>query len=259
MRVENNIDLKLAEAECVARQIINEFGICSPEHIRVHDIAFAKGATVLEKPVAGAAASLVTLKDKAVIRIPPNENEERQRFSIAHELGHLVMNHVTSIQKVCTDTDMLNWYQSSLETQANFFASELLLPTQLVAPSCDIGTVNFDIVKEIAKNFRTSLTATAIKFVRLCPEPCAIVYSTNGLIKWFYKSSEWWPFIKPGQLLDKRTLAYDFFADRTMESEAQEVEADAWIEDTDLDEVFEHSFSSPQYGFVLSLLWIKPQ
>lgn len=258
MRAENNINLKLAEAECVARQIINEFGICSPEHIRVHDIAFAKGATVLEKPVVGAAASLVTLKGKAVIRIPPNDNEERQRFSIAHELGHLIMDHVTSIQKVCTDTDMLNWYQSSVETQANFFASELLLPAQLVTPRCDVEIVNFDVAKEIAKNFRTSLTATVIKFVRLCPERCAVVYSTNGVIKWCYKSHDWWPFIRVGQKLDGRTLAYDFFAGRAMESDPQEVDADAWVESTKIDELVEHSVASAQYGFVLSLLWIKP-
>jgi hypothetical protein len=258
MRPQNNIDLKLVEAEYAARQVINEFGICSPEHIRVRDIAVAKGARVLEEPVPGATASLVTLGEQAIVRVSPESNEERKRFSIAHELGHLVMNHVTSIQKICTDADMLNWYQSSQETQANFFASELILPTQLVTPRCDVGIVNFDVVKEIAKDFRTSLTATAIKFVRLCPERCAVVYSTNGVIKWCYKSPDWWPFIRVGQELDGRTLAYDFFAGRAMESDPQEVDADAWVESTGIYELVEHSVASVQYDFVLSLLWIKP-
>ncbi|WYD79617.1 MAG: hypothetical protein V8K32_09900 [Candidatus Electrothrix gigas] len=144
--------------------------------------------------------------------------------------------------------------QSSLETQANFFASELILPAQLVAPYSDAGEVSFDLIKEIAKKFRASLTATAIKFVRLCPEPCAIVYSTNG-----NKSNEWWPFIRSGQQLDERTLAHDFFAGHDIDSEAQEVDADAWVEDMKLHEVVEHSVGSSQYGFVLSLLWIKPE
>ncbi len=258
MAARNNLDLKLMAAEHVASQIINEFGICSPEHIRIRDIAYAKGATVIEKPVAGATASLVTLGEQAVIRISPKDSPERKRFSIAHELGHLMMNHVESIQKICTDADMLNWYQSSVETQANFFASELILPDQLITPYCDVGVVNFDVIKEIAKEFRTSLTATAIKFVRLCPERCAVVYSTNGVIKWCYKSPDWWPFIRAGQELDGRTLAYDFFVGRDMESESQAVDADAWIESMELDEVVEHSVASTRYGFVLSLLWIKP-
>ncbi|MCI5227722.1 MAG: hypothetical protein D3918_13945, partial [Candidatus Electrothrix sp. AX2] len=66
MRAINKIDFKLLEAEHAAQRVIDEFGICSPEHIRVRDIAVAKGATVIEKPVPGAAAGLVTLGEQAV-------------------------------------------------------------------------------------------------------------------------------------------------------------------------------------------------
>ena len=258
MTMENDVDFRLITAERTAANLINEFGICSPEHISVRDIAFAKGALVVEERVTGAAASIVKLGDHATIRIPPGDSQERKRFSIAHELGHLLMNHVESIQKVCTDEDMLNWYQSSQETQANFFASELILPTMLVSQRCDVGTVSIDAIKTIAKDFRSSLTATAIKFVRLCPEKCAVVYSANGKIKWFYKSSDWWPFIRRDRKLDKRTLAYDFFAGEAMESEPQEVDDDAWIESKGIDEIVEHSVASAQYGFVLSILWLRP-
>ena len=258
MTMGNDVDFRLITAESTAANLIDEFGICSPEHISVRDIAFAKGALVVEERVTGAAASIVKLGEHATIRIPPGDSQERKRFSIAHELGHLLMNHVESIQKVCTDEDMLNWYQSSQETQANFFASELILPTMLVSQRCDVETVNIDAIKAIAKDFRASLTATAIKFVRLCPEKCAVVYSANGEIKWFYKSPDWWPFIRRNQKLDNRTLAYDFFADEAMESEPQGVDADAWIENRGIDEIVEHSVASAQFGFVLSILWIRP-
>ena len=183
---------------------------------------------------------------------------ERKRFSIAHELGHLLMGHIVSIKKVCSDADMMDWYQSSQETQANFFAGELILPTKLVSSRCDIGNISFEPIKQIAKDFRASLTATAIKFVRLCPEKCAIVYSDQGKVRWFYKSPDWWPFIRKGGKLDKRTLAHDFFKGEPMEPDPIEVDADAWFESRGLDEVVEHSIASSRYGFVLSLLWIKP-
>ena len=255
--IVSDIDFKLIEAERLASGIIEEFGICSPEHIRVEDIAFAKGAMVVEQKITRAAASIVKAGSRATIRIPPTDTPERKRFSIAHELGHLLMGHITSIQRVCRDTDMMNWYQSSQETQANFFASELILPTSLVSRRCDIGDISFDPVRQIAKDFQASLTATAIKFVRLCPEKCAVVCSAKGKIKWFYKSPDWWPFIHRDQKLDKRTLAYDFFIGEPMEKDPVEVDADAWVHSSGAEEIVEHSIGSRQYGFVLSILWIK--
>lgn len=254
----NEIDLKLLNAEHLASNTIEQFGICSPEHIRVRDIAFALGATVIEQKISQAAASIVRVGNHATIRISPTDNQERKRFSIAHELGHLVMNHVESIQKVCSDEDMMNWYQSSQETQANFFASELILPKKLVERRCDVAEVNFEPIIQIAKDFRSSLTATAIKFVRLCPEKCALVFSSKGKVQWFYKSPDWWPFIRRDKKLDKRTLAYDFFISEPMEKEPVEIDADAWIESSGINEIVEHSIGSPHHGFVLSILWIRP-
>jgi Zn-dependent peptidase ImmA (M78 family) len=254
----NDVDFKLIEAERLAAKTLDEFGVCSPEHIRIRDIALAKGAIVVEQRLKRAAASIVTAGNHATIRVSPNDMPERKRFSIAHELGHLLMGHIESIQKVCSDDDMMNWYQSDQETQANFFASELILPSKLLSRRCDIGNISFEPIKQIAMDFRASLTATAIKFVRLCPEKCAVVYSTKGKIKWFYKSPDWWPFLHKDRELDKRTLAYDFFIGEPMELEPVEIDADAWVESRGLDEIVEHSIASSQYGFVLSILWIKP-
>lgn len=253
----SDIDFSLVKAERLASATIEEFGICSPEHIRIRDIAFAKGAMVVEQKLKRAAASIVKAGSYATIRISQTDTMEKKRFSIAHELGHLLMGHVVSIKKVCSDDDMMNWYQNSQETQANFFASELILPKKLVSSRCDIGNINFEPIKQIAKDFRASLTATAIKFVRLCPEKCAIIYSALGKVRWFYKSPDWWLFIHKDKKLDKRTLAYDFFAGEPMEADPVEVDADAWVESRGLDEIVEHSIASQQYGFVLSLLWIK--
>ena len=89
-----------------------------------------------------------------------------------------------------------------------------------------MAEVNFGPIRKIANDFRASLTATAIKFVRLCPEKCAVVFSSRGKVQWFYKSPDWWPFIRKGKKLDQRTLAFDFFNGEPTEKEPVEIDAD---------------------------------
>lgn len=249
---------KLLQAEKSASEIIENYGISSPEHLRVRDIAFDLGATVIEEPIRMAAASIVRIGDKATIRVRPSDMPERKRFSIAHEMGHFKMGHIQSIQRICSNKDMMSWHKTSQETEANFFASELILPKKLVVKRCDVASVNFEPIREIAKDFRSSLTATAIKFVRLCPEKCAVVYSQQGKILWYYKSDDWWPYIPKYVPLDRRTIAYDFFQGEQIPDEPIEVDADAWAGARGLEEIVEHSIGSANYGFVLSILWIKP-
>lgn len=251
------LDPKLRTAEMAATRIIDEYGISHPDEIRLEDIAYDKGADIVEGDLKGAAASLVVVGKNATIRVPPNESPERRRFSIAHEFAHFSLEHVHSLQKICSEENMMSWYQNTQETQANFFAGELLLPTALVKKRCDVKAVTFEPIIQLAKDFKVSLTATAIRFVRFCPEKCAVVFSQNNRISWSYQSEDWWPYIERGRVLDKWSLAYDFFAGKEMSEEPEDVRASAWIDTRGVDELVEHSIGSKKYGFVLSLLWIE--
>ncbi|MEE9914013.1 MAG: ImmA/IrrE family metallo-endopeptidase [Deltaproteobacteria bacterium] len=253
-----NLKLKTRIAEQKASEIIKEFGIYHPSHIRLHDIAFALGVQIKEGSLRGAAARLIRIGNRAVIRIPQTEtNAPRRRFSIAHELGHFVLAHEgMALEIVCTEKDMMNWYDMDKETEANYFASELLMPEVLVKQRCDVKEVSFEPVKKIATDFDTSLTSAAIRFVKFCPEPCALICSEDAKIKWFVKSEEWWPFIRKGQKLDKRTLAIEYFIGQEIPDEGQEMNADVWLDDPKVSNIFEHSFAMKQYGLVLTLLWI---
>ncbi len=257
--MKNDLNLNLMHAEQEASKIIEKYGISSSEHIRLNDIAFDLGVTILEGSLKGAAASLVKIGKYATIRVS-NDNfyEYRNRFSIAHELGHFVLNHGISIQRVCSDEDMMNWYKKSEETEANFFAGELILPKSLIEKRCDVAEVDFRPINQLAQEFRASLTATAIRFVRFCPERCAIVFSKDARVKWFYGSEDWWPFIQIGSKLDDRTVAYSFFKGKTLPDDPIEVDADAWVDGDGLEEIVEHSVGSKYLNFVLSILWIEP-
>jgi hypothetical protein len=260
--LRNKLPLPVLAAEKKAGEILTRFGIDGPEHIRVKDLAYALGAGVIEGPLRGAAARLTRSKNGAVIRISDREiYDGRKRFSIAHELGHLVLDHGKNKDVVCSDKDMIAALNdASKESEANAFAGELLLPTALVNKSCDVAEVTFDPVRSIAERFRTSLTATALKFVRLCPEMCAVVYCQDGEVKWIAKSNEFWPFIPMTKKLDRRTLAYDYFKVGELREDPEEVDADAWLDiekSRGVDEVVEHSIAMPRLGSVLSMIWIR--
>ncbi len=255
-----DLPFPLVRAEQKAAEIIERYGITSPEHIRLEDIAFALGARVIEGPLEGAAGSLVRHGSNATIRIPSNEPyQSRKRFSVAHELGHFILGHGHSVRLVCTAENMLDWNKHpGQETEANFFSGELLLPKKLIKDLCEVREVNFTPIRKIADEFRTSLTTTAIRFVRFCPEMCAMVFSRESKVWWFYKSEDWWPFIQKGQYLDNRTFAYNFFHGREVPDEPLEVDGDAWVDSQRVESIVEHSIGSRNLGFVLSILWIKP-
>ena len=259
-KILSDLSIKLIVAQNEAQKLIDKYGITSPEHIQLKNIAFRENAFVIEEPVARATASLVKSKNGATIRVSPYDRIERQRFSIAYELGHLKLNHIAGkIQKACTKEDMRSWYKKSIETEANYFASELILPTKLVEGMCDVREANFEPIQEIAKIFRASLTATAIKFVQLNAEQCAFVYSEAGKITWSCNSPDWQPFIQRGKPLDNKTGAYDFFKGKDLYNEPIEVEAIAWFDRSCGDKyIVEHSIGSHEFESVLTLLWIRP-
>ncbi|MGD0168506.1 MAG: ImmA/IrrE family metallo-endopeptidase [Smithella sp.] len=252
------LELKIREAEKKASEIIQKFGIYHPDHIRLDDIAFALGVQIREGALYGAAARLIRVGSRAIIRLPNTEsNEPRRRFSIAHELGHFTLNHEgMSLEIICTENDMMNWYALDKETEANFFASELLMPEALVKKRCDVREVSLEPAKRIASDFKTSLTSAAIRFVKFCPEPCALICSEDSKIKWFVQSEEWWPFIRKGQKLDKRSLAIEYFLGQKIPDEGEDLDADVWLAETRINNVFEHSVALKQYGSVLTMLWI---
>ncbi|MFC0268024.1 ImmA/IrrE family metallo-endopeptidase [Kushneria aurantia] len=56
-----------------------------------------------------------------------DEHQNRRRFTMAHELGHVLMGHVQPGVEPRRDTNF-NAYGDPLETGANAFAAELLMP-----------------------------------------------------------------------------------------------------------------------------------
>src|SRR5262245_8596006 len=106
-----------------ARELLEHYGIEERTHIRLEDIAFDRGIEIVRGSLKGSAARLTRRGPFARIRLPTEQNA-KDRFSIAHELGHHCM-HADKL-RACTEANMTDWHSDQTqEVEANAFAAEL--------------------------------------------------------------------------------------------------------------------------------------
>lgn len=240
-----------------ARGIVHRLKIRAADEIDVEAIAAYHRLFVERGGLTGADGRLVSNGKRGTIRIGDAiHDERRERFIIAHELGHHVIHAPKNEVSICTEGDLLRYEAGTGEPEANFFASELLMPTTLFRPLCDVDAPSFEIVRALSDQFRTTLTAAAIQFVELCPEACALVWSEAGTIKWFVRSSEFRHWIVPRSRLGVGTLAHGVFAGGRERERREEVLLDAWVEDGVDADVVEHTIALFGNRAALTLLWL---
>lgn len=114
---------------------------------------------------------------EAVIAINASDSLKRQRFTIAHELGHFALDHKGD---VFVDHTMINRRDArsaaaidNQEIEANAFAAELLMPSQMVLKNLnEILFINPDIsevelVSKLANIFNVSEQAMSYRLMNL--------------------------------------------------------------------------------------------
>lgn len=109
----------------------------------------------VQNPLSGS-ASFDSATGMAIIAVNRGENARRQRFTLAHELGHLLLHPLTHHHR---DTR----YQpgtSLWEQQANRFAAEILMPAQMVRLMTYHSAVD---TEQMARVFDVSPVAMAIR------------------------------------------------------------------------------------------------
>ena len=184
----------------------------------------------------------------------------RRRFTIAHEIGHYVLHG--SQQNSCSLRVIEGWKagQPLPEREADTFASELLLPTTDLVQHVNRRWPSMQVVSDIAEHFGASMMAAGRKFCDVAPQPCAVVWSSQRVIRWFHPSPSFVSFIEPGTSLGFDSLALAAHEGRTLTDEMEEVPAEAWIKSSWLKDdavVSEQSILMPSYEGCLSLIWIR--
>lgn len=134
------------------------------------------------------------------------------------------------------------------------------MATALFRPRCAHAEPNLTVVKGLAQEFQTTLTATAVRFVEACRAACLVVFSEQGGCGGGAKGAtvrEVW--LEPAQALHCESLAWACVQGQTPPSTMQRVPTEVWFPTRrreDHVEVYEQSIQLGRYPTILSLLWI---
>lgn len=134
--------------ENVTELPVNIVQLCNQMGIRVHQYT----------PVDDNDGYCSLFLGKPRIFVSQECSPERQRFTIAHELGHILLGHVGRYQLVNREPSPSD---NPIESEANVFASRLL------APACVLWALNARTPEQIAALCRISHQAASFRAERM--------------------------------------------------------------------------------------------
>lgn len=145
--------------------------------VPIEDLAELAGAELRYEPFGGQVSGLMHRQHRGRVIIGVNSSHPvtRQRFTIAHELGHLVLHrseafHVDERSAIRFRDEESSKATDSDEIEANQFAAEVLMPDFLV--SKELSRLPNDLDSEeaialLAKRFQVSEQALTLRLTRL--------------------------------------------------------------------------------------------
>lgn len=249
-----------------ARANVTRLGITAPEHIRIEVIAthlaekLGLSLRILDAPLEGADSQLVRLPGEVIILVSTRiKDPASRRFVIAHELGHLILDHPSMPPHRIGDANPAARTPNDVrdyEAEANAFASELTMPYRLVRDVCRTTIVSLEAPWQIARMFGMSILASAIRFVELSAEPCAAVFSSQRRVLWSAESASFPARIERDRPIAAGSRAASFWESGAIDTGAVQIPAHLWLDRADNQSIVEDAIASREYGTVLSMLWL---
>lgn len=162
-----------------AVELLQRLGVSKPP-VPVSRIAMRLGLRVVIRPFTDGALSGVLVREPGkppVIGVNATHTVTRQRFTIAHELGHYILQPT---EAYFVDNFALDFRHASVthygrqvnaEVEANLFAAELLMPADFVARDLqELGTVDLlddETIKSLARKYQVSPQALTYRLINL--------------------------------------------------------------------------------------------
>jgi len=192
-----------------AEALLTELGISDPADIELEAIARCVDVEVQYRRLIGCEAQIIGHKNRAVVYVNPDTSPHRKRFSTGHELGH--WHHHRGRSFVCRASDIgkpIDEKSKDAERQADAYSGDLILPPFMVGPRLErISEISVDGIAELASQFKASVTATAIRVIKMTREPLVLV--AHNLLGRMWQ----WPTITAGRMrvrddVDARSSAF---------------------------------------------------
>ncbi|MCY3818135.1 MAG: ImmA/IrrE family metallo-endopeptidase [Gammaproteobacteria bacterium] len=202
------------------------------------------------------------LGGKHVIIVNGNHRAERQRFTVLHELGHIVLDLPSQHGGPTLKTETLLGYRGRPEEEmlCDVFAAECLLPYETFGKEVADSDISMETVKSFARAYEASLTATGSRFALNANAPCAFVLSEAGRVRYVSRSKYlnelkgWIGFNTP---VPRDSVAGRLMRDGMKNEDYDEIPADVWFDGgiRNRPVVEEESMVLHEWNQCLSLLW----
>jgi Zn-dependent peptidase ImmA (M78 family) len=160
--------------EALVKNLLEEHRIQTPP-VAVEPIARKLGAEIRYIPFQGKGeiSGMVFREEggRAVIGVNSLHHQNRQRFTIAHEIGHLLLHkhRDVHVDKALFRDDVASQATDPNEIAANRFAAELLMPKHLLMADLaqDVDLENEDDLLGLARRYRVSVQALTFRLANL--------------------------------------------------------------------------------------------
>lgn len=117
---------------------------------------------------AGISGEIREENDKFVIRVNRHDSKSRQRFTIAHEIGHYLLHRDRIGDGIVDDILYRSSLSNALEAQANRIAADILMPIKLINESLSLSSKKGEALYEsVAQIADVSPTALKIRLGKL--------------------------------------------------------------------------------------------
>jgi Zn-dependent peptidase ImmA (M78 family) len=168
----------VSRATLAARRLLSDNNIVAIP-TPLERLAKQAGATLAFEPFEGDVSGLLYRDDtKVVIGVNANDAARRQRFTIAHELGHLLLHadrpmFVDKHIRLSFRDGTSSLGTNAEEIEANAFAAELLMPATLVEQEVDRYSRTVKVlspeqtIRHLARTFDVSPQAMEIRLTSL--------------------------------------------------------------------------------------------
>lgn len=191
-----------------------------------------------------------------IITVNSLETLERQRFTICHEIAHIMLDLKSSHEEV-PSWSYAKWHPN--EIACDIFASELLMPYQQWLSLVPKEEPSLDLIQRMAELFGTSFPAAASRFACLSDIPCAFVTMERGTVRYAARSTvlrQAGAWILPRSIIPVGSVTHRIRALGKSTIEMGEVSQDIWFDNwkknLDLWELSRHYLRTDT---TISLLW----
>lgn len=199
-----------------------------------------------------------------------DQNSGRNRFTLAHELGHVLIDEhrvglLSHNLEPHSSDYLLGNNDKLIELEADYFASALLMPEDIFRKKAGdfSNPFSFETIKKLSSYFNTSILATLLRFSEIGSEAVLCFFAKDGKVKWFVRSTDFpaWPFrFKVGTIPPENTVLGDYLRNNSLKyTEVEQVDIDAWFYpkwDIGL-KLFEQCIYVNDYDYAISMLWFS--